>query len=183
MLSVCSLVRKSALCGRGRVPSSSSTTTTSRSAVIAAFRTFSTNPVDVVDTAPTTVEEPKKKQDILLRTSLRPADIVEELNRHIVGQNDAKRAVAIAMRNRWRRRQLPKEMMKEVTPRNVLMIGPTGCGKVTEKKTLTNSFMIHFTIPTTIHYTHCFVLFCFCYSTHSTIGCFSLSLSILKLVD
>lgn len=61
--------------------------------------------------------------------SLRPTEVVNELNRHIVGQASAKRAVAIAMRNRWRRRQLPPALLKEVTPRNVLMIGPTGCGK------------------------------------------------------
>lgn len=61
--------------------------------------------------------------------SLRPSEVVTELNRHIVGQSSAKKAVAIAMRNRWRRRQLPPELLKEVTPRNVLMIGPTGCGK------------------------------------------------------
>ena len=60
---------------------------------------------------------------------LRPTEVVNELNRHIVGQSSAKRAVAIAMRNRWRRRQLPPHLLKEVTPRNVLMIGPTGCGK------------------------------------------------------
>jgi len=64
-----------------------------------------------------------------LEHSLRPLEVVNYLNSHIVGQADAKRAVAIAMRNRWRRRQLPKDLMKEVTPRNVLMIGPTGCGK------------------------------------------------------
>jgi len=64
-----------------------------------------------------------------LDISLRPQEVVKELDRHIVGQPDAKRAVAIAMRNRWRRRQLPPDLMKEVTPRNVLMIGPTGCGK------------------------------------------------------
>lgn len=61
--------------------------------------------------------------------NLRPTEVVAELNRHIVGQAGAKRAVAIAMRNRWRRRQLSPELLKEVTPRNVLMIGPTGCGK------------------------------------------------------
>jgi len=61
--------------------------------------------------------------------NLRPSDVVNELNRHIVGQSAAKRAVAIAMRNRWRRRQLSPGLLKEVTPRNVLMIGPTGCGK------------------------------------------------------
>eukprot|EP00592_Proboscia_alata_P009951 CAMPEP_0194353824 /NCGR_PEP_ID=MMETSP0174-20130528/2052_1 /TAXON_ID=216777 /ORGANISM="Proboscia alata, Strain PI-D3" /LENGTH=511 /DNA_ID=CAMNT_0039122509 /DNA_START=118 /DNA_END=1653 /DNA_ORIENTATION=+ len=61
--------------------------------------------------------------------NLLPAEVVNELDRHIVGQQDAKRAVAIAMRNRWRRKQLPLDLKKEVTPRNVLMIGPTGCGK------------------------------------------------------
>jgi len=61
--------------------------------------------------------------------ALRPSEVVNELNRHIVGQPSAKRAVAIAMRNRWRRRQLSPDLLKEVTPRNVLMIGPTGCGK------------------------------------------------------
>lgn len=71
------------------------------------------------------------ERDDLLAKNLRPSDIVKELDRHIVGQQDAKRAIAIAMRNRWRRRQLPAELQKEVTPRNVLMIGPTGCGKVT----------------------------------------------------
>lgn len=64
-----------------------------------------------------------------LEKKIRPSEVVKELDRHIVGQPDAKRAVAIAMRNRWRRRQLPSDLMKEVTPRNVLMIGPTGCGK------------------------------------------------------
>lgn len=60
---------------------------------------------------------------------LKPMEIVANLDRHIVGQNDAKRSVAIAMRNRWRRKLLPDELRVEVTPRNVLMIGPTGCGK------------------------------------------------------
>lgn len=60
---------------------------------------------------------------------LSPRDIVAELDRYIVGQGDAKRAVAIAMRNRWRRAQLPEAMREEVVPKNILMIGPTGCGK------------------------------------------------------
>ena len=60
---------------------------------------------------------------------LTPREIVAELDRHIVGQKDAKRAVAIALRNRWRWRQLTDEMQKEVTPKNILMIGPTGVGK------------------------------------------------------
>ena len=58
-----------------------------------------------------------------------PQEIVNELDRHIVGQNAAKRAVAIALRNRWRRQQVPGEMRAEITPKNILMIGPTGVGK------------------------------------------------------
>jgi len=61
--------------------------------------------------------------------SLTPKDIVSELNRHIVGQDAAKRAVALALRTRWRRMQLPEEMRAEVAPKNILMIGPTGVGK------------------------------------------------------
>ncbi|MGK7867020.1 ATP-dependent protease ATPase subunit HslU [Falsiroseomonas sp. E2-1-a20] len=61
--------------------------------------------------------------------NLSPREIVSELDRHIVGQNDAKRAVAIALRNRWRRQQLAPGLREEVVPKNILMIGPTGCGK------------------------------------------------------
>ncbi|HIQ23095.1 MAG TPA: AAA family ATPase, partial [Planctomycetes bacterium] len=60
---------------------------------------------------------------------LTPRQIVEELDRHIVGQHDAKRAVAVAIRNRWRRQRLPEDMRAEVAPKNILMIGPTGVGK------------------------------------------------------
>jgi ATP-dependent HslUV protease ATP-binding subunit HslU len=62
-------------------------------------------------------------------TDLSPKDIVAQLDRHIIGQADAKRAVAIALRNRWRRMQLADDLAKEVTPKNILMIGPTGVGK------------------------------------------------------
>ncbi|MGQ0676815.1 MAG: AAA family ATPase, partial [Rhodospirillales bacterium] len=62
-------------------------------------------------------------------TAFSPREIVAELDRHIVGQNDAKRAVAIALRNRWRRQQLPEGLREEVLPKNILMIGPTGVGK------------------------------------------------------
>ena len=62
-------------------------------------------------------------------SNMTPREIVEELNRHIVGQDDAKRAVAIALRNRWRRMQLSESLQVEVTPKNILMIGPTGVGK------------------------------------------------------
>ena len=58
-----------------------------------------------------------------------PKEIVAELDRHIVGQADAKRAVALALRNRWRRKQAPDELREEITPKNILMIGPTGVGK------------------------------------------------------
>ncbi len=60
---------------------------------------------------------------------LTPRQIVDELNKHIVGQADAKRAVAVAVRNRWRRQHLPPELAAEVAPKNILMIGPTGVGK------------------------------------------------------
>ncbi len=60
---------------------------------------------------------------------LTPREIVKELNRHIVGQDEAKRAVAVAIRNRWRRQQVPAEMRQEVAPKNIMMIGPTGVGK------------------------------------------------------
>src|SRR3569623_97633 len=62
-------------------------------------------------------------------TSFSPREIVSELDRYIIGQNEAKRAVAIALRNRWRRQQLPEAMRDEVLPKNILMIGPTGVGK------------------------------------------------------
>ncbi len=62
-------------------------------------------------------------------SQMTPREIVHQLNRHIIGQDDAKRSVAIALRNRWRRSQLDDEMRNEVTPKNILMIGPTGVGK------------------------------------------------------
>src|SRR5437870_6233103 len=60
---------------------------------------------------------------------LTPRQIVKELDRYIVGQDAAKRAVAVAIRNRWRRQQLPAELRTDVTPKNIIMIGPTGVGK------------------------------------------------------
>src|SRR6266702_979808 len=60
---------------------------------------------------------------------LTPRQIVAELDRYIIGQDAAKKAVAIAIRNRWRRQQLPAELRKDVTPKNIIMIGPTGVGK------------------------------------------------------
>ncbi|WP_184330577.1 ATP-dependent protease ATPase subunit HslU [Povalibacter uvarum] len=62
-------------------------------------------------------------------SSMTPREIVQELDKHIVGQGDAKRSVAIALRNRWRRMQVPEALRSEITPKNILMIGPTGVGK------------------------------------------------------
>ena len=62
-------------------------------------------------------------------SAMTPREIVHELNKHIVGQEEAKRAVAIALRNRWRRMQLDASLREEITPKNILMIGPTGVGK------------------------------------------------------
>ncbi|MEO1168435.1 MAG: ATP-dependent protease ATPase subunit HslU [Pseudomonadota bacterium] len=64
-----------------------------------------------------------------MNDALTPKAIVAALDEHIIGQTDAKRAVAVALRNRWRRQRLPDELRNEVTPKNILMIGPTGCGK------------------------------------------------------
>src|SRR5512137_1755968 len=60
---------------------------------------------------------------------LTPAEIVKELDKYIIGQKDAKRMVAIALRNRWRRRQVPEELRDEIMPNNIILIGPTGVGK------------------------------------------------------
>jgi len=60
---------------------------------------------------------------------LKPREIVEKLNQHIIGQLDAKRAVAIALRNRWRRQNVTADLADEISPKNIIMIGPTGVGK------------------------------------------------------
>ena len=64
-----------------------------------------------------------------MNDNLTPKAIVAALDEHIIGQNDAKKAVAVALRNRWRRQRLSPDLREEVTPKNILMIGPTGCGK------------------------------------------------------
>ncbi|MEM1415334.1 MAG: ATP-dependent protease ATPase subunit HslU [Myxococcota bacterium] len=64
-----------------------------------------------------------------MSTNFTPREIVSELDRYIVGQRKAKRAVAVALRNRWRRQQVPDELRDEIAPKNIIMIGPTGCGK------------------------------------------------------
>ena len=75
------------------------------------------------------VPKDKNSQDESFVNSLSPREIVSELDRFVVGQNKAKRAVAIALRNRWRRQALKGDMKDEVLPKNILMIGPTGVGK------------------------------------------------------
>ena len=65
----------------------------------------------------------------VLKDKLTPKAIVAALNDHIIGQDDAKRAVAVALRNRWRRQQVDEKLRGEITPKNILMIGPTGVGK------------------------------------------------------
>ena len=72
---------------------------------------------------------PRTQQAIAKLADLTPRQIVAELDRYIVGQHKAKRAVAIALRNRWRRQMLPPELRDEVAPKNIIMIGPTGVGK------------------------------------------------------
>ena len=64
-----------------------------------------------------------------MRSSLTPREIVSELDRYIIGQTAAKRAVAIALRNRWRRQHAAPELREDITPKNIILIGPTGVGK------------------------------------------------------
>ncbi len=77
----------------------------------------------------TLIPKDKKENKNNLSDSLSPREIVSELDRFVVGQNKAKRAVAIALRNRWRRQAIEGEMKDEVLPKNILMMGPTGVGK------------------------------------------------------
>ena len=77
----------------------------------------------------TLIPKDKKENKNTLSDSLSPREIVSELDRFVVGQNNAKRAVAIALRNRWRRQAIDGDMKDEVLPKNMLMMGPTGVGK------------------------------------------------------
>ena len=70
-----------------------------------------------------------KKEEVDMERPLTPKQIVAELDKYIIGQDEAKRSVAIALRNRWRRQQVPKELQDEIAPKNIIMIGPTGIGK------------------------------------------------------
>ena len=78
---------------------------------------------------PLVTKDKNVKKENSLVSSLSPREIVSELDRFVVGQNKAKKAVAVALRNRWRRQALKGEMKNEVLPKNILMIGPTGVGK------------------------------------------------------
>ena len=78
----------------------------------------------------------KKKSDYSKVSALSPREIVSELDRYVIGQKNAKKAVAIALRNRWRRQALSDQMRDEVLPKNILMIGPTGVGKTEISKRL-----------------------------------------------
>ena len=62
-------------------------------------------------------------------SDLKPSEIVRELDKYIIGQNKAKRSVAVALRNRWRRQQVPEDLRDEIAPKNIILIGPTGVGK------------------------------------------------------
>lgn len=79
-----------------------------------------------------------KNISIDIQATMTPREIVQELDKYIIGQDEAKRAVAIALRNRWRRMQLPAELAKEIMPKNILMIGPTGVGKTEISRRLAN---------------------------------------------
>ena len=85
--------------------------------------------MDNSNVTPLHPKETNQKEEKSLVSSLSPREIVSELDRFVVGQNKAKKAVAVALRNRWRRQALKGEMKNEVLPKNILMIGPTGVGK------------------------------------------------------
>ena len=76
--------------------------------------------------------------DYIPEDELTPKQVVAELDKYIISQNDAKRAVAVALRNRWRRLQLPEEQARDIGPKNILMIGPTGVGKTEIARRLAN---------------------------------------------
>jgi ATP-dependent HslUV protease ATP-binding subunit HslU len=95
--------------------------------LVPAIHVFRTATLQDVDPRTKSGDDDKEPREPM--TTFSPREIVSELDRYIVGQNDAKRAVAIALRNRWRRQQLEGSLREEVAPKNILMIGPTGCGK------------------------------------------------------
>ena len=104
-------------------------------------------------------KEDQQKEEASLVSSLSPREIVSELDRFVVGQNKAKKAVAVALRNRWRRQALKGEMRNEVLPKNILMIGPTGVGKTEISRRLSKLaeapfIKVEATRFTAVSYTH-----------------------------
>ena len=98
------------------------------------FRSFSTADATQQEESPPTVSVDTNSEEDEEQAQgpvdlMKPSVIVAQLERHIVGQTDAKRAVAISLRNRWRRQQIHESIRSEITPKNILMVGPTGCGK------------------------------------------------------
>ena len=91
---------------------------------------------------PLVPKDKNAKEETSLVSSLSPREIVSELDRFVVGQNKAKKAVAVALRNRWRRQALKGEMKNEVLPKNILMIGPTGVGKTETARQLANELSV-----------------------------------------
>eukprot|EP00617_Octactis_speculum_P002273 CAMPEP_0185775814 /NCGR_PEP_ID=MMETSP1174-20130828/83374_1 /TAXON_ID=35687 /ORGANISM="Dictyocha speculum, Strain CCMP1381" /LENGTH=500 /DNA_ID=CAMNT_0028463511 /DNA_START=23 /DNA_END=1525 /DNA_ORIENTATION=+ len=100
-----------------------------RAATAAGSRALSSNAAVEEEYKPEQIADTDTLELFVDSSALKPKAIVTQLDNYIVGQSDAKRAVAIAMRNRWRRHQLPDDLKAEVIPKNILMIGPTGCGK------------------------------------------------------
>ena len=91
--------------------------------------TISTEDI-ITDTPPSTETLMEERIDeTKIGRKLKPRQVVEQLNAYIVGQQGAKKAVAIALRNRWRRQNVSEDLRAEISPKNILMIGPTGCGK------------------------------------------------------
>ena len=94
-------------------------------------------------------KEKVEKEKTTITNSLSPREIVSELDRFVVGQNKAKRAVAIALRNRWRRQALEDDMKDEVLPKNILMIGPTGVGKTSSLISSVRACLLHLFLKAT----------------------------------
>ena len=103
-------------------------------------------------------KEKAKKEEKNILKSLSPREIVSELDRFVVGQNNAKRAVAIALRNRWRRQALDDDMKDEVLPKNILMMGPTGVGKTSSFISSFKACLLHLFLKAIA--TALFALFC-----------------------
>lgn len=112
-----------------QLPSSSSAWRAQQSMRFSVVTTPSAQEEDAAAPVAITIDAEELLSEDDIGRKLKPKEVVEQLNKYIVGQADAKRAVAIALRNRWRRQKIPDDLRAEVSPKNILMIGPTGCGK------------------------------------------------------